>query len=556
MVVVLLLCLILATPIHAAVKSGECLDCHETMKGASHGAMECTGCHQDISSLPHNDKLERPSCASCHAKAVTAYGTSVHSKKMGKCKDCHTTHFPAKGRKTCAGCHASPSHRSLPSAAKHLQDLACTACHGKGSGGILRLTITGDRKGGLANYRADENKDGTVDRIEWDHLMAQLARQPKGKHSIEKRYLVDADPHSVTSKPVSCDACHTTRTLFTEAHLHMPGTPQRGLVLDPSVLIPQLPDIKRYRLTPHGKKKVQCRDCHASQATVDDHVCITCHKEVYTTYKGTTHARHSKGATRCTDCHNPHTVKAYRELDARERVAVCARCHNNYIEQHAWLPNTLLHFRHLECSTCHSPRSTKGMVFRLDMRENGNYIPLSLEQLQSVFRKDVDVQSLVDTDRDSSVVSGELASFLFRLQQGLKASVRVNTSIVVTKVHHDYSVKEQREKVCASCHSDRAPFYDFMYLVLPQEVGEVYLPVRGTILSALPTSAAIDMVLLGETKIKKEDWYSVLRAKGTERLVQVRELGFKLIDFFGVILGVLTLLGVGIHAILRMVFRR
>jgi predicted CXXCH cytochrome family protein len=556
MLLIVVLCLLFASPLHAAVKPGECLECHDSLKGASHGPLECTACHQDIPSLPHKDKLTRPSCAGCHEKAAAAYGASVHARKMSQCKDCHTTHFPAKDRKTCSTCHSAPSHRSLPSAAKHLQNLACTACHGKGGSGTLRLTIRADRVLGLTSYRVDADKNGLVDRVEWDHLTAYLAKQPKGTYDIEKRYLIDAESHAVTRRPASCDACHTTRTLIPQALLYMPGLPQRGLALDPAIIVPSLPDIKRYSQTPHGKNKVECRDCHVSQAKVDDRICVTCHEGVYTTYKGTVHARHGTGATRCTDCHNPHTIKPYRELEARERLAICARCHTGYVEKHSWLPNTLLHFKYLECSTCHSPLSTKGMVFRLAMKDNGDEIPLSMGDLESVFGKKVDVRELIDTDGDRSVMSRELASFLLELQRGLKTSIRVNASIVVTKAHHDYSVTRKKERVCASCHSDQAPFYDSMVLVLPQRSGEAYLPVRGTILSALPTSAVIDMVLLGETKIKDEDWYRLLRAKGAERYAQVRELGFKLIDFFGVIIGVLTLLFVGIHLLLRMVFRR
>jgi predicted CXXCH cytochrome family protein len=336
----------------------------------------------------------------------------------------------------------------------------------------------------------------------------------------------------------------------------MPGLPQGALALDAEILIPHLPDVKLYRRTPHGRKGVECRDCHVSQARVDDGLCITCHENVYVTYKGTVHARHAKGATRCTDCHNPHAIKAYRELDARQRLAICTRCHNDYIEKHSWLPNTLLHFKHLECSTCHSPLSTKGMIFRVAVWEDEKDVPLSLAHLEAVFGQDVDIRRPIDTDGDRNVVSGELASFLSRLQQGLGTGVHIHTSIVVTKAHHDYSVKRKKERVCTSCHSDQAPFYDFMYLVLPQSPGDVYMPVRGTILSALPTSTAIDMVLLGETKVTEGDWHKLLQAEGRERLTHIRDLGHRLIDFFGVIVCALTLLGVGIHLFLRMVFRR
>ena len=70
-----------------------------------------------------------------------------------------------------------------------------------------------------------------------------------------------------------------------------------------------------------AKKVLQCSDCHASQAKVTDQVCVNCHKTTYNVYKHTSHA--SSGATVCTDCHNPHSITTYKELNARERLNVC-----------------------------------------------------------------------------------------------------------------------------------------------------------------------------------------------------------------------------------------
>ena len=61
------------------------------------------------------------------------------------------------------------------------------------------------------------------------------------------------------------------------------------------------------------------------QAKVTDQVCVNCHQTTYNVYKGTAHA--ASGVTACTDCHNPHNIKTYKELNARERLNVCSRCH-------------------------------------------------------------------------------------------------------------------------------------------------------------------------------------------------------------------------------------
>jgi hypothetical protein len=123
----------------------DCLACHgdATLKrddgrslavdaahfGASmHGPLSCIDCHADLSKaeLPHEPKLARVQCASCHDDIGGKYHDSIHAwakEKAGltaaapACADCHGTHdikahtdkasrvyrdtVPA----TCGGCH-------------------------------------------------------------------------------------------------------------------------------------------------------------------------------------------------------------------------------------------------------------------------------------------------------------------------------------------------------------------------------------------------------------------------------------------------------------------
>ena len=135
-----------------------------------------------------------------------------------------------------------------------------------------------------------------------------------------------------------------------------------------------------------------CADCHKSQKRISEGwsenatVCVKCHQQVEKTYKGSIHSKN--GATHCVDCHNPHRIKSYKELNADERVAVCSRCHKDYLRKHGWLPNTSLHFEYLECATCHSPRSEKSMVFYFARKTAGKKIPLSYDQLIALYGSD------------------------------------------------------------------------------------------------------------------------------------------------------------------------
>ena len=132
----------------------------------------------------------------------------------------------------------------------------------------------------------------------------------------------------------------------------------------------------------------------------------------------------------------------------------------------------------------------------------------------------------------------------------------MGSSLIVTKVHHDYSSLSKKEKVCGTCHSEDAPFYESMYLVIPEAEGQVYLPVKGTTLSALPAYLFVDLSLLGEEKIKNDDIRKLLTLTGKERMAFIKELGWKWIDFFGITFVGIALIGIILHAIGRIIWRR
>ena len=132
----------------------------------------------------------------------------------------------------------------------------------------------------------------------------------------------------------------------------------------------------------------------------------------------------------------------------------------------------------------------------------------------------------------------------------------MGSSLIVTKAHHDYSSLSKKEKVCGTCHSEDAPFYESMYLVIPEEEGQVYLPVKGTTLSALPAYLFVDLFLLGEEKIKNEDIRKLFTLTGKERITFIKELGWKWIDFFGITFFGIVLIGIILHIVGRITWRR
>jgi predicted CXXCH cytochrome family protein len=404
--------------------------------------------------------------------------------------------------------------------------------------------------------KLDIDKDGNnlVDEKEWESLIARLNKEYRKPVSVKKIFLVKGSTHEVTGRSIDCHACHGGKSLFKDATLSISDGGSLKLPIKNRIFVSELPDIKKYEHTLHGEKGVACRDCHISQERMDDSVCARCHQGPYNAYKASSHA--VKRAAQCTDCHNPHGVVPYAGLTAEERVGICARCHRDYTIKHSWLPNTMLHFKYLECSSCHSPGSTKSIVFHLAVEKYGRQIPIDRQDIEKAYGSNIDIRNVIDKDRDNAITSDELSDFFIDVSERLKQPLSVGSSIITTKVHHDYSVKQMRDKLCSACHSDSAPFYDSMFLLLPGKTGQIRIPVKGTVLSALPTSVFIDMCLLGETKIKKADWQNIMRASGKKRTDYIRELGFKWIDFGGVIIILVVIILIGLHIFGRIMFKR
>src|SRR5689334_13536040 len=103
--------------------------------GAStHAPMACVDCHADlakVSEFPHDAKLARVKCGSCHDDIASKYGDSIHAwakEKAGllgapSCANCHGTHdirphtdpssrvFQKRIPDTCGSCHAGVNEK-------------------------------------------------------------------------------------------------------------------------------------------------------------------------------------------------------------------------------------------------------------------------------------------------------------------------------------------------------------------------------------------------------------------------------------------------------------
>ncbi len=90
-----------------------------------YSVLNCTDCHTDVKSIPHNPVLAKPVCGSCHTAEQAAYVQSVHGKAVlagstdaARCISCHggphailppsdpaSTVYHSNIPNTCGNCH-------------------------------------------------------------------------------------------------------------------------------------------------------------------------------------------------------------------------------------------------------------------------------------------------------------------------------------------------------------------------------------------------------------------------------------------------------------------
>jgi hypothetical protein len=146
---------------HSSQMQETCRDCHKkTMKqyddsvhasvarGGSDKAPLCADCHDPHATRSLKDASSDANtpvvCEQCHKQLTQAFNQSVHGPgdEGLECKDCHRTHDVKAAsagdhlRGQCVSCHkdTSTTHAKwLPNTGRHLEAVACAACHSPGA---------------------------------------------------------------------------------------------------------------------------------------------------------------------------------------------------------------------------------------------------------------------------------------------------------------------------------------------------------------------------------------------------------------------------------------
>jgi hypothetical protein len=196
------------------------------------------------------------------------------------------------------------------------------------------------------------------------------------------------------------------------------------------------------------------------------------------------------------------------------------------------------------------------MVFFFARRDGQKKVPLTFTDVTGILGSGGKISMLAQIEREPVATSADVQELFATLRKGPGRHLLVEASILVTKVYHDHSVKASAEKSCALCHSGEAPFYESMYVILPGQQGNLYLPVKGTLLSSYPLQMVLDIVLIGQGKIKGADFDALFKMDPKERSNFIKDLGYKWIDLIGLTLCVVVLFFLSLHLVLGVLIRR
>ncbi|NPA94179.1 MAG: hypothetical protein GXO58_01980 [Thermodesulfobacteria bacterium] len=565
--------------------------------GSVHGELECTDCHSDIEELPHRQYLAPVDCSECHPEVADQYRKSRHFKKSQKrCWQCHDPHseppideLSHKQRVAiCKRCHGTPVHEWLPQPETHFKYLECTVCHSPKAqkAMFLRFYVETGGKPVPVSYSQlakalgpldddifkvmDINGNGTLDPFEIKAVLNKLEEAGLGPCGLKEEILVTSPYHNFTDRVKNikdCAMCHTSLSPFYKSvEIEVPDGKGRYKRFPVSreylAKMPPIPNQHTYLKSVHAENGVTCLDCHSEFKVLNEMgrvkvkspgivVCANCHEEIMEQYKKSLHYRVSKKI--CYNCHNPHAVKPFTQLNAQQRRQICQKCHTDALKQHQWLSQPIVHFKYLECTMCHSPNATKGIIYYFrGITAEGRPVRLTYKDLSSILGKpDVDIAKFMDRAGSGRISALELSSFLDTLNKNVKRTrnlkyVDMGVYLVVLKPVHNFTDRGLKAKECVVCHSADAPFYSKVLLEIPEKSGGIEtLPLDKSVLTGIHGIGGVsDFYLLGEHRLTKEDL--------EELWLTVKSIGYRWIDIIGVVIVLGGLGFVCIHTFFRL----
>lgn len=334
-----------------------------------HSSLACVMCHTDLEGkeLPHEERLQRVQCGTCHTEQQALYEQCQHGKSAARgdplaplCQDCHGSHAIYKVRDT----RSPVAPLRVP--------FVCGKCHQEGTPVQTRREIHQDHI--LENYSESIHGEGLLKKGLSVTATCASCHTP---HQI----LPHTDPRSSIARKNIAKTCGTCHTQIEEVHrkvirgelwekevnvlpacvdCHQPHKVRKvfydqGMADKDCLRCHERADIKSskdgrvltVKATVLGESihaKTACSQCHTGVTpsrrrpceTITTKVdCAACHAAVVEQYQGSVHgrlfAKNDPNAPTCLECHGTHDIRGKRDSRSATfptRVPdLCARCH-------------------------------------------------------------------------------------------------------------------------------------------------------------------------------------------------------------------------------------
>ena len=326
------------------IQNSDCLACHsdasltasvqgktvslyipdKTFQQSVHGVLNCTDCHTDIKSIPHEPVRSAPSCGACHSGEQATYERSIHGQAI-----LHGNTNAAR----CTDCHGGP-HATLPSndpASKvHHANIpgTCESCH------LQKFVMSTSGLSTQVFVSYQRSVHGRA--VAAGSQKAAVCTDCHGTHEI----LMAGDPNSSTFKfnvPGTCGKCHAeeSQEYIQSVHGQAIG---RGNWLAPvctdchGIHTIQAPDNPSSSVSAQALAQMTCARCHEGlRLTSEFGVPGTRVTSYEASYHGLASRLGSTLVANCASCHGAHLILASSDprstINKANLAVTCGQCH-------------------------------------------------------------------------------------------------------------------------------------------------------------------------------------------------------------------------------------
>ncbi len=319
-----------------AVDNDECLACHDQMKedlftASVHGKNLCTSCHSDITEVPHQEKLKKVNCGSCHKIEQDIYLNSDHGKavKAGElaanCVICHgQAHEILSARDS-----KSPMYRmNIPK--------TCGACHEDASK-MKKFSLLEDHP--VMSYEETVHGQALMKK---GILQSAVCTDCHGSHDLH----APTNPESKIFRqnvPATCGKCHENVFQTYKRSIHGKSA-IAGKVESPVCTdchgehnIRAHTDPKSRVYATNVSEKV-CGDCHGAERIIAKYRLPSDRVKTYLeSYHGIASHNGATTVANCASCHGAHDILPSSDplssVNKNNLPQTCGKCHPNVSEQ-------------------------------------------------------------------------------------------------------------------------------------------------------------------------------------------------------------------------------